>query len=98
MQAPHRMRRTERWATGAEEWWCPTCGRRLLLHWPPNYRKLVLDPGDEAAAHTGAMVADDAGVPPPGAAVAPLAGRQRHRLGRDRRLTPARPGRTRAPR
>jgi hypothetical protein len=66
MQAPHRMRRTERWATGAEEWWCPTCGRRLLLHWPPNYRKLVLDPGDEAAAHTGAMVADDAGVLPPG--------------------------------
>ena len=84
MQAQHRMRRTERWATGAEEWWCPTCGRRLLLHWPPRYRKLVLDRGDERAAHTGAID------------VAALAGRPRHRLGRDGRLTPAGP--VRAPR
>lgn len=65
MQAQHRMRRTERWSTGAEEWWCPTCGRRLLLHWPPNYRKLVLDPGDEQAAHTGALEVVDGGAPHP---------------------------------
>jgi hypothetical protein len=65
MQAQHRMRRTERWATGAEEWWCPTCGRRLLLHWPPRYRKLVLDPGDERAAHTGALEVVDGGAPHP---------------------------------
>lgn len=65
MQAQHRMRRTERWATGAEEWWCPTCGRRLLLHWPPNYRKLVLDPGDEQAAHTGALEVIEGGAPYP---------------------------------
>jgi hypothetical protein len=66
MQAQHRMRRTEIWATGAEEWWCPDCGRRLLLRWPPNYAKLVLDPGDERASHTGAMaVADNSGGPRP---------------------------------
>jgi hypothetical protein len=57
MLAPHRMRRVERWATGGEEWWCPVCGRRLLLRWPPGYAKLVLDPGDERAAHTGAVAA-----------------------------------------
>jgi hypothetical protein len=55
MRAQHRMRRVERWATGGEEWWCRACGRRLLLAWPPHYAKLVLDPGDERAAHTGVV-------------------------------------------
>jgi hypothetical protein len=57
MQAQHRMRRTETWPSGAEEWWCPACGRRLLLGWPPSHHKLVLDAGDELAAHTGATPA-----------------------------------------
>jgi hypothetical protein len=39
--------------SGAEEWACPTCGRRLLLRWPPHYEKLVLDHGDDAAVHVG---------------------------------------------
>jgi hypothetical protein len=39
--------------SGAEEWACPTCGRRLLLRWPPHYEKLVLEHGDEAAIHVG---------------------------------------------
>jgi len=39
--------------SGAEEWVCPTCGRRMLLRWPPHYEKLVLDHGDEAAIHVG---------------------------------------------
>jgi hypothetical protein len=66
MPAPHPMRRVERWATGGEEWWCPACGRRLLLCWPPGYAKLVLESGDERAAHTGAVaVAGDPG-PEPG--------------------------------
>lgn len=40
-------------ATGTEEWHCPTCGRRFQMRWPPNYAKVVLEPGDELATHTG---------------------------------------------
>jgi hypothetical protein len=39
--------------SGAEEWMCPSCGRRVLFRWPPNYEKLVLDHGDESATHAG---------------------------------------------
>ena len=39
--------------SGAEEWVCPTCARRMLLRWPPDYEKLVLEHGDEAAIHVG---------------------------------------------
>lgn len=37
--------------SGLEEWACPTCGRRILLRWPPHYVKHVLDPGDQQACH-----------------------------------------------
>jgi hypothetical protein len=40
-------------ASGAEEWVCPTCGRRFMLTWPPQYKKIVLNAGDEAARHSG---------------------------------------------
>jgi hypothetical protein len=39
--------------SGAEEWFCPTCGRRFLMQWPPAYNKVILVPGDEAAIHSG---------------------------------------------
>ena len=39
--------------SGAEEWLCPSCGRRMLLRWPPDYQKLVLEHGDETAVHVG---------------------------------------------
>jgi hypothetical protein len=39
--------------SGAEEWVCPDCGRRMLLRWPPNYEKLVLEHGDDTAIHVG---------------------------------------------
>lgn len=39
--------------TGAEEWHCPTCGRRFLLRWPPDYGRKVLTPGDEDVTHVG---------------------------------------------
>jgi hypothetical protein len=50
---PHEMVLAMNQVSGAEEWLCPKCGRRLLLRWPPNYEKLVLDPGDESAVHAG---------------------------------------------
>ena len=40
--------------SGAEEWHCPECGRRLLMRWPPNFESAVLDEGDPSALHTGA--------------------------------------------
>jgi hypothetical protein len=46
-----RMIRAE--ASGTEEWACPTCGRRMLLRWPPHYSKRILEPGDESASHVG---------------------------------------------
>ena len=39
--------------SGAEEWYCPTCGRRFLLNWPPAYKKIVLNAGDKLASHSG---------------------------------------------
>jgi hypothetical protein len=38
--------------SGAEEWACPTCGRRFIIQWRPVYQKIVLARGHEGAAHT----------------------------------------------
>ena len=52
MDAQHTMQLTATHASGAEEWSCPACGRRFLLQWPPWYRKIVLEPGDQLAQHS----------------------------------------------
>lgn len=52
-QSTHAMQLERTYASGAEEWHCPTCGRRMILQWPPQYKKIVLEPGDEYAAHSG---------------------------------------------
>ncbi|MGE5292344.1 MAG: hypothetical protein ACM3ML_35190 [Micromonosporaceae bacterium] len=39
--------------SGAEEWVCPDCGRRVLLRWPPDFERLVLEHGDDTAVHVG---------------------------------------------
>lgn len=49
----HNMVVAKRYENGAEEWVCPTCGRRFMLQWPPEYKRIVLEPGDENAIHTG---------------------------------------------
>lgn len=41
-----------RHASGAEEWFCPICARRFVIQWPPKYQKIILEIGDEYAAHT----------------------------------------------
>ena len=41
-------------ALGAEHWHCPTCGRQILLWWPPNYKRKVLVAGDEEIPHMAA--------------------------------------------
>jgi hypothetical protein len=52
-QEHHEMVLETTHASGAEEWYCPTCGRRFLMQWPPTYKKIVLESGDEEALHSG---------------------------------------------
>ncbi len=40
--------------SGAEEWLCPACGRRMLMRWPPHFDALVLEGGDPTVPHAGA--------------------------------------------
>lgn len=49
----HEMRLETTHPSGAEEWYCPICGRRVLMQWPPNYKRIVLEPGDEYTSHSG---------------------------------------------
>lgn len=53
LSTPHEMTRTKTLEQGVEEWSCTECSRRLLLRWPPAFEKVVLDRGDEWAAHVG---------------------------------------------
>jgi hypothetical protein len=38
-------------ASGVEEWSCPSCGRRFLVQWPPAYKTIILEPGDQDTPH-----------------------------------------------
>lgn len=38
---------------GSQEWICPTCGRRMLIKWPPEYYRTILEEGNPFAIHTG---------------------------------------------
>ena len=53
LSIPHEMRRTRTVEHGVEEWSCTECSRRLLFRRPPAFEKVVLDRGDERAAHVG---------------------------------------------
>jgi hypothetical protein len=52
-QETHQMSLETTHESGAEEWHCSMCGRRLLLQFSPVFRKVVLAPGDEIARHSG---------------------------------------------
>ena len=52
-QERHEMQLEAALPTGVEEWYCPTCSRRILIQWPPHYKKVILEPGDEHAVHAG---------------------------------------------
>ncbi len=59
----HTMELAATHTTGEEEWFCPTCGRRFLMHWPPEYKRVILEPGDESTAHSGAKGGLNIGLP-----------------------------------
>ena len=47
------MRLEKTHPSGAEEWLCPACGRRFLMQWPPAYKRIIMEAGDEVALHSG---------------------------------------------
>ncbi len=49
----HKMVLVHESEDGSQEWFCPVCGRHLLISWPPNYKRTVIEPGDEDAIHSG---------------------------------------------
>ena len=51
-QQRHEMVLQTTHPSGAEEWYCPSCQRRMTITWQP-WKKIVLDPGDINAAHSG---------------------------------------------
>ncbi|MGW7545991.1 hypothetical protein ACWGKQ_33520 [Streptomyces sp. NPDC054770] len=53
MSTTHEMRLVNTLASGAEEWFCPSCRRRILMQWPPRYELVVLERGDETVTHAG---------------------------------------------
>lgn len=52
-QQRHQMVLETTHSSGAEEWNCPACGRRLLISWEPSFKKIVLEAGDEFSFHGG---------------------------------------------
>jgi hypothetical protein len=53
LSTAHEMTRTRTLERGVEEWSCTQCSRRMLFRPPPAFEKVVLDRGDEWAAHVG---------------------------------------------
>ena len=49
----HEMQLEATHSTGAEEWYCPACGRRFLVQWAPVYSMIIIEPGDQYARHSG---------------------------------------------
>ena len=49
----HIMFLVDKDTAGAEEWFCPICGRRFVMHWPPDFKRTILEPGDENVIHVG---------------------------------------------
>lgn len=43
----HSVVVAKRYENGAEEWYCPTCGRRFMIQWPPQDKRIILEAGNE---------------------------------------------------
>jgi hypothetical protein len=52
-QQHHEMVLQRTRPSGEEEWYCSTCGRRMLISWEPGFKRTVLEPGDDYASHSG---------------------------------------------
>jgi hypothetical protein len=47
----HEMILEKTHISGVEEWYCPSCGRRFLVQWPPGYKMIILEPGEKDTRH-----------------------------------------------
>lgn len=52
-QLHHEMHLKNTHSSGAEEWYCSICSRRFLIQWEPQFKRIVIESGDEYAAHSG---------------------------------------------
>lgn len=53
----HTMVMAAEYPDGSQVWSCPTCGRRLLMKWPPNHSRSILEEGDPNVVHSGEVSA-----------------------------------------
>lgn len=49
----HEMVLEMRHPSGMQGWYCPSCGRRILLLVPPNNGMIIVEAGDRYASHNG---------------------------------------------
>ncbi len=68
----HQMDLEATYPSGAEEWYCPTCGRRFIMQWTPTYNMIVIEAGDEHASHSGSAAGSNTGA----SQLAPVQGTQ----------------------
>ena len=47
----HEMVLEKTHISGVEEWYCPSCGRRFLVQWPPAYKMIILEAGEKDTRH-----------------------------------------------
>jgi hypothetical protein len=52
-QQQHEMILEMTHSSGMQGWYCPTCGRRILLLVPPNSEMVIVEAGDQYASHSG---------------------------------------------
>jgi|SRR6266496_4491123 len=52
----HEMVLERTHVSGVEEWYCPSCGRRFLVQWPPSYKMIVIEQGEKDARHNVSKV------------------------------------------
>ena len=52
----HTMQLKAQYSSGAQEWHCLSCGRRVLLKLRPIFEKTVLSAGDAHASHSGGLM------------------------------------------
>ncbi len=51
-QEQHEMVLEMTHPSGAEGWYCPICGRRMLINWGPQFQRIILEVGDNHAIHS----------------------------------------------
>lgn len=52
-QEQHEMVLAGTLPSGAEEWSCPICGRRVLINWGPKFKRTIVASGNPDATHSG---------------------------------------------